>query len=654
MMLRGLTAVLTIVTAASTAAMATFATVPAAAAGTSVPEAGATTQDGQLVSDFPLLGTPHVMNGAVLGITQIGDTIVAVGSFTRVSPASTYHDTRDDLTRRGVFAFDAQTGVIDRSFDVSLRGGAATAIDSDGTDLYVAGNFTSVNGQRGHQRLVKLTPSGTVVSAFRASAPAEVETLVVRGKRVYVGGAFDSVSSAGRTYARQSLAAVATADGAVLSSVRVPFSGVYTKRLGRSMVRVIDVTADGTRLVAIGNFTKVGGRARAHVAVLDTSGARAVVTGWHTARFGARHNECNQRFGSFVRDVDLAPDGTWFVVATTGGYGGGLRTGTLCDTTSRWSMSSGRRPVWVDYTGGDTTNGVEIAGGAVYVGGHMRWENNPFASAHRGPGAVPREGIAALDSATGLPLSWNPGRPRGVGAQAFLATADGLWIGSDTTLLANQRRGRIALMPWEGGRAIPHVAPAQLPNDLFVAPRRGDLRQWPVDESGAPSGSAQDVPTDLDWSKVRGAAYLNGEVYYGWAEGGLFRRTFDPATGHLGRRHRVSTRGLPFPSRRLTGMFYEPVRHRLYYTQAGDGRLFFRDFSPESRVLGAVRHVADRDRMSFAHVAGMTLAGGWIVYGSRDGALRSVAFHGDRIAGRAHRLSSDGTWRARALFMPND
>jgi hypothetical protein len=649
-MLRPLTAVAVL----ATAAIASLA-LPATAAGTGDPVESSATSNGQLASDFPLLGTPHAMNGTVLGITQIGDKIVAVGSFTRVSPAMTYHDKSDDLTRRGIFAFDAQTGEIDRSFKVSLGGGSATAIDTDGTHLYVGGDFTSVNGRGGHARLVKITSSGSVASEFRTSVDAEVDTLVVHGSRVYVGGAFDSISFAGRKASRHALAAVAAGTGVVLSGVRVPFSGVYTKKFGRTTVKKIDVTPDGKRLVAIGNFTKVGGRARAHVVVLDTSGARAEVTGWRTARFDSRHNHCNPRFGSFVRDVDFAPDGRWFVVTSTGGYGGGPGSGTLCDTTSRWSTSSGRSPVWVDYTGGDTTNGVEIARGAVYVGGHMRWENNPYRSARPGPGAVPREGIAALDPATGLPLSWNPGRVRGVGAQAFLSTADGLWVGSDTTLIANQRRGRIALMPWDGGRVIPHVATAQLPNDLFVAtPHGSTLWRGSLDGSGTPSGAAFPVRTDFAWSKVRGAFYVNGEVYYGWVEGGLFRRAFDPDTGRAGPARRVNTRELPFPTRQLTGMFYEPARHRLYYTLAGDSRLFFRDFSPESRVLGAARHTADRHGVSFAHVAGMTLVGDRIVYGSQDGALRSTPFSGTRVAGKAHRLSNNGTWRGRALFVPND
>lgn len=159
-----------------------------------------------------------------------------------------------------------------------------------------------------------------------------------------------------------------------------------------------------------------------------------------------------------MRDVDFAPDGSYFAVTSTGAFGGGSPVGTLCDTTTRWeTVGAGNDPTWADYTGGDTTYGVAVTGTAIYVGGHMRWENNSFQGDQAGPGAVPREGIAALDPVNGLPLSWNPGRTRGVGAQALYATPTGLWVGSDTKKFARQLRQRIAFLPLAGGRAVPVV-----------------------------------------------------------------------------------------------------------------------------------------------------------------------------------------------------
>ena len=56
-------------------------------------------------------------------------------------------------------------------------------------------------------------------------------------------------------------------------------------------------------------------------------------------------------------------------------------------------------------------------------------------------------GIGAIDPVSGLALSWNPTKGRGVGGKDFRVTTQGLWVGSDTTHIGGEAHARIALMP---------------------------------------------------------------------------------------------------------------------------------------------------------------------------------------------------------------
>lgn len=472
----------------------------------------------QVVSDDPGNFTPHVMNGSVNAVTQIGNRIIAAGTFTSVSPASTFTNTGDDLVRNRIFAFNATTGAIDTSFNPNL-GGAVNSLDTDGTHIYVGGSFGSVGGNSAIRRVVKLTAAGAVVGSFNAVPNSAVNEVVVRGSRLYVGGSFSSIRSGTTTTSRGRLAVLDAATGAVSSSLNVPFAGVYDPSNdggGGTVIKRFDVSPDGTRLVAVGNFATAGGLPRVQIAMLDTSGPTATVAPWATNRFDRTRNNCARVFDTWMRDVDFAPDGSWFAVNTTGAFAGGSNSGTLCDTTTRWeTASAGNEPTWTNYSGGDTLYGVAVTGSAVYVGGHQRWHNNPFQGDQAGPGAVPRDGIAALDPVNGMPLSWNPGRERGVGAQAFFATDQGLWVGSDTNNIGGERRARIAFFPLAGGTTVPTVAAATLPNDLFLAERTagsGAGVLYRVNAGGTALPAGDNGP---EWSTE--GSLVSGGSSAGWA-----------------------------------------------------------------------------------------------------------------------------------------
>ena len=110
-----------------------------------------------------------------------------------------------------------------------------------------------------------------------------------------------------------------------------------------------------------------------------------------------------------MRDVDFSPDSSYFVVTRDRGV---RRSGL--PVRRDHPLGDLRPPAPTSRPPGATTpvatrrTPSPITGSAVYVGGHMRWMNNPYAGDAVGPGAVPREGIAALDPVSGLPAVVEP------------------------------------------------------------------------------------------------------------------------------------------------------------------------------------------------------------------------------------------------------
>lgn len=421
-----------------------------------VPAQADDTPAGQLVSDVAAPSTPHVLDGRVYSVVQVGNTIILGGTFTRV---------RNDgettqLVRNGLVAFDATTGRISTTFVPNPNGGVRVVLPSgDGTSVYVGGGFTTIAGAT-RQRVARVrVADGGLVTAFNAGAvTGEVKDLALRGGRVWMAGAFTHVG--GR--AQKALVTLNPTTGAWSTYMSLAIDGVHNS--GVTQVMKMDVSPDGSRLVAIGNFDTLAGVRNHQLFVLDLTGPSAVPSTFRTTFYTT---PCSQGFDSYMRDVDVSPDGTWFVVGTTGAYGGS--TGA-CDTVARFELSAGAdvAPSWVDYTGGDTTYSVEATGSVVYVGGHERWWNNPFAGDSAGAGAISREGIAALDPVNGLPFTWNPGRDKGVGVFDFLFGDSGLWVASDTDRIGNyQLKSRIARFP-RAGVNFPAVRTPTLPGDVFI------------------------------------------------------------------------------------------------------------------------------------------------------------------------------------------
>jgi hypothetical protein len=100
--------------------------------------------------------------------------------------------------------------------------------------------------------------------------------MAVSGGRLHIGGTFKTVNAVART--------------------------------GTVNVDKFDITPDGSRLIAIGNWTSVASLRRDQIVMLDLAACPVAVTGWSTTRY---QQQCAAVFATYLRDVDVSPLGSY-------------------------------------------------------------------------------------------------------------------------------------------------------------------------------------------------------------------------------------------------------------------------------------------------------------------------------------------------------
>jgi hypothetical protein len=391
-----------------------------------------------VVSEHPADVTPNVLPDAV--VSQ--PSVLALGSRRKtIYAGGTFHSIADaagtkSVTRRNVVAFGAATGTI-RPFAPRVNG-TVWAVQPYRKFIFLGGEFTSVNGVDRHALVKVNAKTGRVVRKFDPpiSTGSVTEIRLARG-RWGVGGCFP-----------KRLVALNLRTGKNTHYLALAIEGTVASNAGPTDIYRFAVSSDERRLVAIGNFTSVGGRQRWRAVMLNLRSRSASLNRWSYEPF---QRMCSaSSIPSYLRDVDFAPDGSYFIVVASGfvPHSGGIGT-DVCDAAARFEtgIASPSHPTWINYTGGDTLHSTVATGAAIYVQGHQRWLDNPLGQNFAGPGAVPREGIGAIDPTSGKALAWNPGKTRGVGGKDLLATTSGLWVGSDGAYFDGEFRSRIAFCP---------------------------------------------------------------------------------------------------------------------------------------------------------------------------------------------------------------
>jgi PKD repeat protein len=249
-----------LVAALSAAVVVWFALVPLTpASADTAPSAGVPAT----VSADPL--PTWQINGVVWSQTLVGNTVYAVGSFTKARPPGVAAGGAGEIDAGNIFAYDIRTGNPVSGFNHSLNAqGLAVTASPDGSRIYIGGDFTAVDGMQHSHVAAFNTATGALDNSFTANVSNKVQALTAASSALYIGGGFGSVNGS----TRDNLAAVSSSTGALLPWNRSADNGAVW-----SMV----LAPDGSRVIVGGSFTALSGTPAYGMGSISTSGNGAIM-----------------------------------------------------------------------------------------------------------------------------------------------------------------------------------------------------------------------------------------------------------------------------------------------------------------------------------------------------------------------------------------
>jgi hypothetical protein len=327
--------------------------------------------------------------GRVNAIVRKGNRIYIGGDFTSVGGQS----------RSYLAAINRATGQVDATWTPTADQPVdAMALAPDGSVLYVAGRFKTINGLS-RVRLAALDPVTGAPTGWNPEADKKVRALVATEDVVYVAGNFQTIN--GTT--AEHLAAIDTSTADL-----VPGWDVSTNE------RVLDLELDAQGVLYVaGKFDRVNGVLRHQLAAVNV--ATETVTSF------------NPNVGFDVLDVELSDDEeTLFAAIGGAGTAGG-------NIAAAYRTSNGTER-WSHVADGDF-QAVAVAPDTVYFGGHF---------GNIGPKVRLR--IASMDPMTGAISKWNPGMDSGFGVWDLVYDKDRLLVGGDFSRISGVSQPHFAML----------------------------------------------------------------------------------------------------------------------------------------------------------------------------------------------------------------
>jgi hypothetical protein len=329
------------------------------------------------VSDAP--DETWVANGDVNSVFRAGSRIYLGGSFDQIGPS----------TGSGV-SLDAVTGARPASFP-EVNGPVYVTVADGAGGWYIGGDFTRV-GDKSRHNAARIMADGTV-GPWNPNVDLAVRAIVLSRQPgvnlAWIGGDFTIVNNAPTPRAARGLAATNLFGGEAVWGLPGSSGG---------SVLALTLSADGSRLIAGGDFSAFGGTARSRLAAVDP-GSGAVDPGFNPGADAA------------VRALVTAPDGRIF----TGGDFTRL-AGRAQSRLGALAGASGAADLTWQVGADGRVNALALSadGARLYAGGDF---NSAGGAAHRRLAAVTTAGSGAVDSA------WDP--PSDTSIRALALSPDG-------------------------------------------------------------------------------------------------------------------------------------------------------------------------------------------------------------------------------------
>lgn len=418
-----------------------------------------------VISGNVLSGTASPMwqtNSEVDALAVANGVIYAGGKFTAVRPPGVAAGGTGEVARSYLAAFNASTGALVTSFNVALNARVnALAVSPDRTRLYIGGQFTTVNGTT-RNRLAAVTAlssatatgAGSLVTAFNPNPSAGVQAIVPTATTVYLGGDFTSVG--GR--ARASVASVTAATGALNTAFAPTIVAAPATPDTAPSIRVsaLALTDDGSRLLTGGGFQTVNNVLTGGMASLDPIDGS--LEQWNANNVGQQ--PINTNCGGRVTDIVTSGSKAY---VTGEGDPPGCYEGTYSADISTGNLD------WNASCLG-ASQGLALANGVLYKGSHQHdcafLEGGAFGGY---VGGVAREAflhryLVGQDVRDGSFVHWSPntnasslGGTNSVGPQVMATDGRQVVVGGDFTRVGSADQVGLTRFEPNGDNATPEV-----------------------------------------------------------------------------------------------------------------------------------------------------------------------------------------------------